>query len=136
MTSDISVTASSSTTFTNKTIAASNNTITGLVSETGTTGSAEIPTGTTSQRDGSPAAGMFRFNTTTTGFEGYNGSSWGSVGGGATGSNGDEVFIETDTTVSASYTLSTGKNAMAVGPLSFASGVVVTIPGGQRLVVL
>lgn len=136
LTSDISVTASSSTTFTNKTIAASNNTITGLVSETSATGSAEIPTGTTGQRDGSPAAGMFRFNTTTTGFEGYNGSSWGSVGGGATGSNGDETFIETDNTVTASYTLSTGKNALAIGPLSFASGVVVTIPGGQRLVVL
>ena len=48
-----------------------------------------IPVGTTAQRDGSPATGFFRFNTTTTKFEGYNGTAWGSVGGGATGAGGN-----------------------------------------------
>jgi hypothetical protein len=44
-----------------------------------------MPDGTTGQRPGSPAAGMFRYNTTDGKFEGYT-SSWGEIGGG--GSNG------------------------------------------------
>ena len=59
----------------------SGSSLTGVVIETASTGSAEIPVGTTAQRDGSPATGMFRFNSTTTGFEGYNGSAWGAIGG-------------------------------------------------------
>lgn len=43
---------------------------------------ANIPTGTTGQQPGTPAAGMFRFNTTESEFEGYDGSEWGKVGGG------------------------------------------------------
>lgn len=39
------------------------------------TGEAQIPSGTTGQRSGSPAAGMIRYNTTLSQFEGY-GSSW------------------------------------------------------------
>ena len=47
------------------------------------TGSEILPTGTTAQRDVSPAAGYLRFNTTSTEFEGYNGTAWSSVGGSA-----------------------------------------------------
>lgn len=47
------------------------------------TGSLTISKGTTAQRPGSPASGMLRFNTTTSEFEGYNGSTWASVGGAA-----------------------------------------------------
>jgi hypothetical protein len=42
-----------------------------------------MPSGTTAQEPGTPSAGMLRFNTTTTQFEGYNGSAWASVGGAA-----------------------------------------------------
>lgn len=35
-----------------------------------------LPTGTTAQRAGSPSAGDFRFNTTTSSIEFYNGSAW------------------------------------------------------------
>jgi hypothetical protein len=35
-----------------------------------------IPVGTTAQRPGTPETGMMRFNSTTTRFEGYNGSAW------------------------------------------------------------
>lgn len=136
LTSDITFTSSSTDTLSNKTISTSNNTISGLVVETASTGSAEIPVGTTAQRDGSPATGMFRFNSTTTSFEGYNGSAWGSVGGGATGGGGDEVFVETDVTVSTSYTLSSNKNALTIGPITISSGVTVTVPTGQRWLVL
>ena len=53
-----------------------------FVSETSATGSAELPSGTTVQRDGSPSAGYMRFNSTDGSFEGYDGSAWGAVGGG------------------------------------------------------
>ena len=53
-----------------------------LVTRTSSTGSAELPSGTTAQRDGSPSAGYIRFNTTDNSFEGYDGSAWGAIGGG------------------------------------------------------
>ena len=120
------------------TFSGSGSSLTGVVIETASTGSAEIPVGTTAQRDGSPATGMFRFNTTTSGFEGYDGSDWGAIGGGggATGAGGDEVFQENERVVTTNYTLSTNKSAMCVGPLTINSGVTVTIPSGERLVIL
>jgi hypothetical protein len=107
-----------------------------LGERTGATGSVKVAAGTTAQRDGTPAAGFFRFNSSTTQFEGYNGSIWGAVGGGATGGGGDQVFYENALTVTTNYTLTTSKNAMSVGPITVASGVTVTVPSGQRWVVL
>lgn len=106
------------------------------VSKTVQTGSAIVPTGTTAQRDAAPIAGYFRYNITTNAFEGYTGTAWGSVGGGATGALGDTVFVENSRIVTASYTLTAGKNASVVGPLQINTGVVVSIPTGARLVVL
>ena len=106
------------------------------VGYTATTGSAIIPNGTTAQRDGSPAAGYFRYNSTVGKFEGYNGTAWGSVGGGATGAGGDEVFVENGTTVTTSYTLTTNKNAVSVGAITINAGATVTVPSGARWVVL
>ena len=98
---------------------------------TTTTGSAAIPSGTTGERDGSPATGYFRFNSSLSKFEGYNGSAWGSVGGGATGGGSDDIFIENGQTVTTNYTLSTGKNAGSFGPITIDTGVTVTVPSGQ-----
>jgi hypothetical protein len=58
------------------------------------------------------------------------------ISGGATGGGGDQVFVQNSTNVTVSYTLPTGKNAESVGPISILSGVTVTIPSGQRWVVL
>ena len=108
------------------------------VVETSATGSAEIPSGTTAQRDVTPAAGYLRFNTTDSSFEGYDGSAWGAIGGGggATGGGGDQVFYENGQTITTSYTLTTNTNAMSTGPLTVNSGVSVTVPSGSRWVVL
>ena len=100
------------------------------------TGFALIPAGTTAERPVSPANGQIRYNTTTSQFEGYQGGAWGQLGGGATGGGGDEVFVENGVTVTTNYTLTTGKNASSVGPISLDSGVSVTIPSGQRWIVL
>jgi hypothetical protein len=99
------------------------------------TGAITLPSGTTGQQPGSPTAGMIRYNSTTGGFEGYT-TTWGSIGGGATGGGGDQVFVENDQTVTTSYTISSGKNAMSTGPLTINSGVVITVPSGARWVVL
>ncbi len=107
-----------------------------VVAYTTTTGSAVMPTGTTGERDGTPAAGYLRFNTSNTTFEGYNGSAWGSVGGGATGGGNDQVFQENQLIVTTSYTLSTGKSAMSKGPITINGGAVVTIPAGYSWLVL
>ena len=100
------------------------------------TGFALIPAGTTAERPVSPANGQIRYNTTTAQFEGYQGGAWGQLGGGATGAGGDEVFQENSLIVTTSYTLSTSKNAMSVGPITINSGAVVTVGSGQRWVIL
>jgi hypothetical protein len=102
-----------------------------VVEKTSDIGSAKIPNGTTAERDGSPATGYFRFNSSLSKFEGYNGSAWGSVGGGATGGGSDDIFIENGQTVTTNYTLSTGKNAGSFGPITIDTGVTVTVPSGQ-----
>jgi hypothetical protein len=107
-----------------------------VVSKTSPTGSAIMPTGTTGERDVSPSAGFLRFNSTLSKPEVYNGSSWGSVGGGATGAGGDEVFVENTTIVTTSYTLTASKNALSVGPVTINSGATVTVGSGQRWLVL
>ena len=83
-----------------------------------------------------PATGMIRFNSTLTTFEGYNGSTWGSIGGGATGGGADAVFNLNSQTITTSYSIPSGKNANSVGPLTINAGVSVTIPAGSRWVIL
>ena len=97
----------------------------------------QIPVGTTAQRPGSPSTGDFRFNSTTTSAEIYNGSEFTAVGGGAgaTGGGNDEVFFESDTNVTTDYTITSGKNAHTVSPI-INSGVTVTVPSGSLLVIL
>ena len=107
-----------------------------VVEKTSNTGAAKLPAGTTGERDGTPAAGYLRFNSTLGKPEIYNGSAWGSVGGGATGGGSDAVFIENDQAVSSNYTIPASKNAMSTGPVSINSGVTVTVSSGSRWVVI
>ena len=101
------------------------------------TNSLNLPVGTTAQRDGSPAVGMFRYNSTLNVFEGYKNTGWGEIGGGAgaTGGGTDEVFVETDQTVTTNYTLTANKHAHTVSP-TINSGVTITVPSGAILVIL
>ena len=100
------------------------------ISMTGT-GQIKVPASTTANRSGTPLSGMFRFNTDVVKFEGYNGTAWGTVGGGATGGGTDEIFIENGQTVTSNYTITASKNAGTFGPITVNSGVTVTVPSGS-----
>ena len=138
-----------------------------------------LPKGTTAQQP-TGVAGYLRFNTTTSQFEGYNGTAWASVGGAAisndtstasyeyplfaaatTGtpttiytsnakylykpSTGDlqasqiaasNGLVLNNATISTSYTVASGYNAMSVGPVTMGAGISVTLPSGSRWMVL
>jgi hypothetical protein len=65
--------------------------------------------------------------------DGFN-ASW--IVPGITGGGTDKTFAETSTSVTTNYTLSAGKNAMTVSPIVINAGIVVTIPAGQRWVIV
>jgi len=93
---------------------AGNFSVSGNILMTGT-GAIDVAAGTTGERPGSASAGMFRFNTTTTGFEGYDGSSWGEIGGGSASS----VTVADESTDTTCFPLFT---TGATGDLAVKSG--------------
>ena len=99
------------------------------------TGSLTIPVGTTAERPSPAAEGMIRRNTTDSAFEGYTGTSWAPLGGGATGGGSDAWVVETDQTVTTSYELGSGKHGTTVSP-TINSGATITVPSGAILVIL
>jgi len=104
-----------------------------FVAKTSATGSGQLPSGTTAQRDGSPSAGMIRYNSTTAGFEGY-GSAWGAIGGGASGGNGEATVFENEITISEDYTITSTYNGVSAGPLTVTGTI--TVPSGSTWVIV
>lgn len=88
--------------------------------------------------DGSSLTGIDALPTQT-GNNGYylttDGStaSWAAL---SVGASAGGVIWENSTTISSNYTLATGKNGLTVGPVTVNAGVSVTVPSGQRWVVL
>ena len=68
------------------------------------TSAIKLPAGTTGQRP-TPAQGQIRYNTTTSGFEGYNGSAWGSIGAQFAYTRTSATATSGQTTFSATYTV-------------------------------
>ena len=99
------------------------------------TGAVLLSKGTTAQQPAG-VAGYIRFNTDTNTFEGYNGTAWSAVGGGATGGGTDQIFVQNGQTVTTDYTITTNYNAMSTGPITINSSITVTVPSGSNWVVL
>lgn len=102
---------------------------TNITEKTSSTGAAILPVGTTAQRDGSPANGYLRYNSTSDSFEGYRAGSWGSIGGGSSGgmnanNRTNATGYENDAFVDANFTV--GQSAQAACTISIASPCVVT----------
>ena len=89
-----------------------------------------VPVGTTAQRPVTLTAGLMRYNSSYTLFEGYNGVSWSQLGG-AQGGGGDQIFWQNGNTVTANYTVPVGTNAGTFGPVAVGSGVTVTVSSGS-----
>ncbi len=91
------------------------------------------PVMTTTQRDAiaTPVAGLLIYNSTLSSYQVYSGTAWTSVGGGATGGGGNQVFWENDQVVSSNYTITNNKNALSAGPITINSGITVTIGTGE-----
>jgi len=100
-----------------------------------TTDAIRIPVGTTAQRP-TAATGQIRYNSSNSQFEGYNGTAWGQVGGGATGGGADAVFVENSQNVTVDYTITANKNAMSAGDITIDTGVTVTLPTDSRWVIV
>ncbi len=113
-------------------------TITALVTGSGGNGTYTVSSSQTVPSTTITASlrGDVRFNTTLSRYEGFNGTAWGSLGGGATGGGGDAVFVENSQTITTSYTISSGKSATSAGPITINTGVAVTIPTGSRWVIV
>lgn len=110
-------------------------TIAGRLSLTDT-GAAKINVGTTAQRPVAPVNGDIRYNSDTAKYEGYSGSAWGQLGGGATGGGADTIFVLNGQTVTVDYTIPTGFNASSVGPITISDGITVTLPASSNWVIL
>ena len=100
------------------------------------TGQMKLASGTTAQRSGSPTSGMIRFNTDNTSFEGYNGTAWGNIGGGAAGGGSDAIFWNNGQTVNTSYSIPANTNAGSFGPITVGSTATVTIPSSSTWTVV
>jgi hypothetical protein len=107
-----------------------------------------VPRGTTLQRP-TGANGMFRFNSDTSTFEGYSNGAWGTIAGsgaggyykgnlGATGNTNNKanLYRINSNTQSNNVTISTGENALTVGPMVIDSGFNLTIEEGGRAVII
>ena len=127
-------TAGSTAAITGNTTVGGTFTVTGLGSFNGT-GALKVPVGTTLQQP-TPVTGQIRYNTTNNQYEGYGASAWGSLGGGATGGAGNQVFIENDQTVTVDYTIPSTKNAGTFGPIEIATGITVTVSTGSTWTVV
>lgn len=63
-------------------------------------------------------------------------ATWGAVGGGATGSGNNQVFVLNDQTVTGDYTVPTGKNASSAGPITIDTGITVTVSTDSTWVIV
>ena len=98
---------------------------TGATGATGQVGSTGI-TGATGNGGLNGATGPIG----ATGATGPAGSTGPSGGGGATGAGTDAIFWQNGQIVNTSYSIPSGINAGSFGPITVASGVVVTVPSG------
>jgi hypothetical protein len=115
------------------TLTGNNANLSGTVRMT-STGAVLVPAGTTGERP-TAATGLFRFNSSLIRFEGYNGASWGTLGG-ATGGGNDQIFYENGQNVTTDYTIASTKNAMSAGPITIDSGATVTVDTGANWVIV
>ena len=102
------------------------------VKKTSNTGIALLPAGTEAQRDVSPTIGGMRFSTTLSGWEGWNGSNWTSIGGGQMyGQALVKAIFYNSQTIGEDLTVKAGENGGSFGPVTINNGFAVTVEAGS-----
>lgn len=105
-----------------------------VVEKDSSTGAAKLPSGNTAERPDTAELGAIRYNTDINEYEGYTDSGWESLAAGATGSNGDNVFLIIDKVMTNDYTVPENKRAVAFGDVELIGDL--TIPNNSELLVL
>ena len=99
------------------------------------TGSIQLPAGSTAQRPGSPTNGDIRYNNSDHQVEAYKNGNWQNVGSGAGSTGGNNglnaIFWENEKVVTHDYTITANRNAGSFGPITVNSGITVTTPGSS-----
>jgi len=113
---------------------------TGKLEITASTGSATVPKGTTAQRDGSPATGMIRYNSTLEEFEGYTDNGWIGIGDGLDSAEVIQLGHDAlDGFVSDEHIAHSGVNVVAgaglTGGGSIAASRTINVVGGTGITV-
>jgi hypothetical protein len=109
-----------------------------VVHKTSNIGSAELPSGTTAQRDGAPVGGYVRYNSTTGKYEGYFPSLtlWAELGGGQLyGNSAVKSIFYNAQSIGEDIIIEAANNAMSAGPISINTGFSVTVETGARWVI-
>ena len=89
--------------------------------------------GVITARDGLRVTGI----ATATAFHGEGSQLTGTAPGSPVGgASTNTVFFENDNSVDVNYTITSGKNAMAAGPIEIKSGITVTVPSGSFLTIV
>lgn len=102
------------------------------VTQTSSTGAANIPSGTVAERPGTPVDGQFRYNTTDNVFEGHTPNGWGQVGGGQMyGTNAVKAIFYNSATITEDLTVKSGENGGTFGPVTINNGFTVTVESGS-----
>ena len=96
------------------------------------TGSIQLPSGTTAQRPGSPTNADIRYNSTEHEVEVYKNGAWSDIGSGQGATGGDDgdnaVFWENQQNVTHDYSITASRNAGSFGPVTIDANKTVTIP--------
>ncbi len=104
-----------------------NNLNTGKLEITSSTGSATVPKGTTAQRDGSPATGMFRYNSTLEEFEGYTDNGWIGIGDGLDSATVLSIAASKGISITAGAGLTGGGTLASTRDIAVGAGTGITV---------
>lgn len=104
-----------------------------VISKDSVTGVAFMPSGTTAQRPTLLSTDKaIRFNTDLQGWESWNGSSWGSLGGGQMlGSAANKAISYNAQVIAENIVVPAGVNAYSIGDVTIENGYTVTIENGS-----
>ena len=100
------------------------------------TGSFQVSQGTTAQRPSGTTLGRLRYNSTTSGFEGYTAAGWGEIGGGGPSLGTDSIIRTNAKVIAENITFAGNENGSTVGPVTVNNNYTVTVTNGSTWIIL